>query len=172
MKIHPLLTVLAIGFAVPAFSQQKDSVAPQIAQQRDLRGDTKAIDEFNALWMKEEEAFNKNDASGLAALFTEDAILVAPEGWFVGRQAIEKRYVETFQQSPIAAFTQQRCQLNGIDNAAWSVGEWWMTLQNQTGPTIVRGYESAIYVREGDSWKIRMSTVNEHPRPTPPPETK
>jgi ketosteroid isomerase-like protein len=38
--------------------------------------------------MKEEEAFNRNDAGAVAALFTEDAVLVAQEGLFFGREAI------------------------------------------------------------------------------------
>jgi ketosteroid isomerase-like protein len=54
-------------------------------------GDAKALGEFAVLGMKEDEAFKKNDAGALAALFTEDAVLVAPDGMFYGRQAIEKR---------------------------------------------------------------------------------
>jgi uncharacterized protein (TIGR02246 family) len=104
--------------------------------------------------------FNKNDASALAALFTEDAVLVAPDGTFVGRQAIEKRYVDMFQQSPITSFYGNRSQLNAIDNAAWSVAEWWSTLQAKTGAVFGHGYKSAIYVREGDAWKIRMWTLS------------
>jgi hypothetical protein len=91
---------------------------------------------------------------------------------FYGRQAIEKRYADTFQQWPITTFIGQRSQLNGIDNAVWGAGQWWSTLQSQTGPVFVRGYWSAIYVREGDAWKIRMLTINQTSPPTPSAETK
>jgi len=60
---------------------------------------------------------NKNDAGAVAALFAEDAVLVAPDEMLFGRQAIEKRYADTFQQSPITSFIGQRCQLNAIDIA-------------------------------------------------------
>jgi hypothetical protein len=39
--------------------------------------------------------------------------------------------------------------LRAIDNAVWSAGEWWSTLQGETGIVFVRGYWSAICVREG-----------------------
>ena len=35
-----------------------------------------------------------------------------------------------------------------------------------------RGYWSTIYVRDGDVWKIRMSTFNQTPSPVAPAETK
>jgi uncharacterized protein (TIGR02246 family) len=76
----------------------KTTTDPKVAQQRNLLGDVKAIGEFSALSMKEEEAFNRNDAGAVAALFTEDAVLVAPEGLFFGRQAIEKRYADVFRR--------------------------------------------------------------------------
>jgi uncharacterized protein (TIGR02246 family) len=165
MKIRLLLTLvgLAFGFAVPALAS---------FFQGDLAGDVKALDEFTALRMKEDEAFNKNDAAALAALFTEDAVYVVPEGLFSGRQAIEKRYADVFQRWHPTNFIGQADQLNAIGNEAWAVGEWWSTLQSQTGPKFARGYWSAIYVREGDGWKIRMLTVSEHPRPVSPAETK
>jgi uncharacterized protein (TIGR02246 family) len=172
IRLAVALIGLAISSALPTFAQQTNTANPQIAQQRDLLGDVKALGEFDALWMKEEEAFNKNDAGAVAALFAEDAVLVTPDGWFFGRQAIEKRYADTFQQWPITTFSGQHCRLNAIDNAAWSVGEYWSTLQSQTGPMFVRAYWSAIYVREGDAWKIRMLTVSEHPRPASPAETQ
>ena len=113
MKIRAvvILVGLAAGFALPAIAQQKDTLKAPIAQQRDLLADVKALYEFGLLGTKEEEAFNKNDASALAALFTEDAVLVAPDGTFVGRQAIEKRYVETFQRWPITDFLSRRERL-------------------------------------------------------------
>jgi uncharacterized protein (TIGR02246 family) len=159
-------TAFLIGFFLPTFAQEKEIADRRIAQERDLLGNALALDEFGDLSQKLDEAYNKNSAAKLAALFTEDAVLVAPEGMFNGRQAIEKRYEETFKGSPFTLFSDPRdYQLNAIDNAVWSVGKWWSTLQVETGPVFVSGYWSAIYVREGDAWRIRLLTLSEHPRP-------
>ena len=145
----------------------RDRADSGIVQQRDLTGVPQALGEFSVLWTKEDEAYNKNDAAALAPLFTEDAVLLAPDGTFFGRQAIEKRYADTFRQWPITSFSRDRYGLNAIDNAVWSFGEWFGTLQGETGSVLVGGYESAIYVREGDAWKIRRLTVTEKPRLAP-----
>jgi hypothetical protein len=85
---------------------------------------------------------------------------------FSGRQAIEKRYKDTFQRSPFTNFgAPSHYLLKAIDNAVWSVGESSSSLQIETGLVFVRGYWSAIYVREGDAWKIRLLTLIERPRP-------
>ena len=169
-----VVTAFCFGYGeiIGTLFQQKDTVVPPIAQQRDLLGDPKALDEFGVLAAKEDEAFSKSDASALAALFTEDGVLVAPDGMFFGRQAIEKRYADMFLDSPITTFCGQHSQLNAIDNAVWSVGKFWSTHQSQAGPVFVNGYWSAIYVREGDAWKIRMLTLSEHPGPTSVAQTK
>ena len=155
-----VLAGLTICSIWPTFAQQEDR---PIARQRNLLGDPNALGEFGALSIKMDEALNHNDAGALAALFTEDAILVARDGMFFGRQAIEKRYAEMFQRLPIATFAGQRAALNAIDNAVWAIGEWWSTVQSQAGPKFERGYWSAIYVREGDAWKIRQFTISEAP---------
>ena len=54
-----------------------------------------------------------------------------------------------------------RSHLNAIDNAVWAAGQWKSSFQSQTGSVFAVGYWSAIYVREGDAWKIRMLTLNE-----------
>ena len=64
----------------------KDTADPQTAQ------------EVRAFSKKYSEAFNKHHASAQAALFTEDAVFVTPEGMVLGRQAIEKQYADIFQQ--------------------------------------------------------------------------
>jgi hypothetical protein len=93
---------------------------------------------------------------------SEDCII--RDGILRGRQAIEKRYADTFQRSPSTIFSNPRDYLlRAIDNAVWSAGEWWSTLQGETGIVFVRGYWSAICVREGDPWKIRLLTLSEHP---------
>jgi uncharacterized protein (TIGR02246 family) len=159
---------------VPTFAQQKDTAGPPVAQQRDLLGSAKAIDEFGDLHRKLDEAYDKNDAAAVAALFTEDGLFVGPDGMFSGRQHIEARHAETFQQSPITDFncSREHRHLDAIDNAVWSAGQWASTSQSQTGPVFAWGCWTAIYVREGDAWKFRMLTLSEHPRPAPPGETK
>ena len=106
MKIRSVVTLvgLAISFALPTFAQQKDTADPRIVQQRDLLGVAKALDEFGELNQALDEAYNRNDAAAVAALFTEDALLVEPDGMFSGRQDIERRYADTFQRSPIISF--------------------------------------------------------------------
>jgi ketosteroid isomerase-like protein len=171
MKIRAVIILIGLAscFALPSFAQEEDTVP--IAQERNLLGVPKALEEFDVLAAKEDEAFSKNDAGALAGLFTEDGVLVAPDGMFFGRQAIEKRYADLFHESPIITYYGQRSQLNAIDNAVWSVGEWWNTLRGHTGPVFGHGYASAIYVRVGDVWKIRMLTVSKHPQPAPIAET-
>jgi uncharacterized protein (TIGR02246 family) len=167
MKTASLLAFVGsvICFALSAFAQNTAD-SKIIVQQRDLLGVAKAIDDFGAVGLKLEEAFKKNDASAIAALFTEDGILVASDGMFSGRQAIEKRYADIFRRWPITTFSGQRYQLNAIDNAVWSVGEWWSTIQSGTGPKFEGGYWSAIYIHEGDDWKIRLLTVCGPPQPS------
>ena len=59
-------------------------------------------------------------------------------------------------------------KLNAIGTDAWAVGQWWCTLESQSGPVPMMGYWSEIYVREGDSRQIRVSTFVSKP-PLPPP---
>ena len=62
------LAGLAISFALPTFAQQKDPADAQIAQQRDLIGDAKAIGEFGDLHRALDEAYDRNDAAAARLL--------------------------------------------------------------------------------------------------------
>jgi uncharacterized protein (TIGR02246 family) len=66
----------------------KDTADPQVG------------DQINALIKKYAETINSNDAVALAALYTEEAVLVTPGGVFYGRQAIEQWLIQAFQQHP------------------------------------------------------------------------
>jgi hypothetical protein len=46
---------------LPTFAQQTNTPDPRIAQQRDLLGDPKALDEFGVLATKQSETFTNND---------------------------------------------------------------------------------------------------------------
>ena len=169
LKILLAIVGSAISFALPAFAEQDDTAGPPIDQQRDLLGIPDALAVFGDRSGKLDDAYNNTDAAAAAALFTEDAVLVTPDGMVFGRQAIEKRYAETFQRWPITDFLSRRIRqrLSAIDNAVWSVGEWSGSLQSQTGPLAVWGYWSTIYVHEGDDWKMQMLSLFDH-RPLSP----
>ena len=95
---------MAISFAESALAQEKDTAGPQTVQQRDLIGIPDTVAKFDELHHKLEEAYNKNDAAAVVALFTEDAVLVAADGIFGGRQHITERYADAFQRSPIRGY--------------------------------------------------------------------
>jgi uncharacterized protein (TIGR02246 family) len=161
MKIRLLgaLVALAIGFALPSFAQRTNTPDPQLREQ------IVAFDKNFA------DAVNKNDAAALAALYTEDATFVTPnQGPIIGRQAIQKWYTELFKtwhpKDYIGPTDPKSPRIIGTaDNIALN-GEWSETLQGKnTEPIPIKGYWSAIYVREGDGLKLLVDTFNVTPAP-------
>ena len=154
MKIRLLgaLVGLAIGFTVPAFAQEKDTPDPQIRQQLD------------ALAKKFDEASNKADAAALAALFTQDAVEVSPDGLVYGRQALEKKYGDMFQKF------HPTDHLNTIERVYMLGKDTCMIIKWSWGGK--GGYVTTINVHEGDNWLFRIATVSVTPAPAAPAETK
>jgi ketosteroid isomerase-like protein len=158
-----VLAGLAISFALPAFGQEKDAaIDPQIVQQ------------LHAIGKKFDEAFLSGDAASLAALYTEDAVLMNDTGPVYGRRAIEKYYTARFQEVRYSGHDTKYLttpRLLGSDGKViWENGEWTGTffLQGEDcGPHQVTGYFTSIQVREGDTWRVCMSTFSNSPqRPT------
>ena len=174
MKRRLLLALagLAIGCAAPGFAQENNPADRYVVQQRDLLGVADALAKFHELNHKLEAAYDQNDAPAVAALFTVDGVLVTGDGVFRGRQRVEERYARGFRRSPVSDFICSReCyNLQAIDNAVWATGEWANAFQGQTGPAFARGYWSAIYVPEGEVWKIRLLSLTEY-SPLPPKAT-
>ena len=120
---------------------------------------------------KYDEAFNKNDAAAVVALFTEDAVYVTPTGPIYGREAIEESYADFFQKwhpsGHIGMPDQYSPHVIGTaGNEIWLNGEWSATLQAETGePIPIKGHWSEILVRDGDAWKVQMLAWNTTPAP-------
>jgi uncharacterized protein (TIGR02246 family) len=144
---------LAICFVLPTLAQQKDTVDPQIAQQ------------IRALGAKYDEAFNKNDAAAVAALYAEDAVWKTPHGTFTGRQAIERDYAKReFQQYLCNNHVIKVDQVNAVGNDVRLLGTWNCTFQegSRAGKeSHVAGHLTWIIVRKGDTWQIRKCTYDE-----------
>jgi uncharacterized protein (TIGR02246 family) len=77
------IPVLAISLTLPA-------AAEQISKQEAHQAGEAIVQAYN-------NAGQAKDAAGLAAVYTEDAILVMPEGPLVGRAAIQKYFTEAFK---------------------------------------------------------------------------
>ena len=145
--MHLLLALagFVIGFAVPALAQEKDTVDPEARQQ------------IEAVLTKYEDAFNKNDAAAIAALYTGDAAEVFQRdeagGSACGREAIEQRYAAHFASSP-GKFSLKLIQVYAIGDDVCAVSEF--SPRFRSG----KGHHAQIFVHEGDDWKIRLAYTN------------
>jgi ketosteroid isomerase-like protein len=119
-------------------TEQTNTPDPQLRQQLDAKS------------RKFDEACNNNDAAAVAALFTEDAVLVTDTGPVYGRKAIEKSYADLFQKWRVSNHISKRDQysphiIGTAGDEAWSNGEWSLTLQGQDGgPIQLKGYWSSV----------------------------
>src|SRR5271157_4008746 len=166
MKIRFLFALvgMAISFALPTFAQEKESTPSDKDRQ------------VSAVILEQSaEAYNNNDAVALVAIFTEDAVIVTDKGLIYGREAIDKMYTDLFKRVHFSNHLNKDDQVSphAIDDQLWSNGEWSHTYQVKGGdPVHQKGYYSAIYSREGDTWKVRMLTWNVTPAPPAPAQTK
>jgi uncharacterized protein (TIGR02246 family) len=153
MKIRLLFALggLAICLILPTFAQQKDSVDPKVALQ------------IRALMTKYDEAFDRGDSGGLAALYTDDAVKVTVHGTFHGRQAIAKDYAEhDFQRYQAKNYVRKGDRVIAVGNDVRATGKWSCAFHDTDGrDKHIDGHYSWVLVREGDSWKIRSDTADE-----------
>jgi uncharacterized protein (TIGR02246 family) len=144
MKIYLAVALLglAIGFAVPTFAQEQNTVDPEVRQQ------------IEAVLMKLGEAFNKHDPAAIAALYTQNAIRL--ESWWsegaLGQQAIEKSYAGMLASMP-GEFIGKVVQV-------YPIGNDMCVITKDSEGALWKGYKTWICNRDADTWKIRMEYVN------------
>jgi len=138
IRLVAALIGLAISFAFPIYAQERNTVDPETRQ------------EIDVVSMQYGEAFNKHDAAAVAALYTQDAVRVAdwPGGESsVGREAIKTAFEVQFAgMSPRAVG--KSIQMYVIDDRIAAISEF--------SQGFVHGHTVKIYVRDADTWKIRM----------------
>ena len=140
MKIRFLFALLglAISFALPTFAQQTSTPDPQLREK------------LIAVIKKHTDALDKNDAAAVAANFTENGILVTPDGPIFGRDSIEKYYVGVFNRvqlsDNLAPVDDDSPHIIGTaGNQMWATGKYSATVKGQNfGPVGAKGYWSVI----------------------------
>jgi uncharacterized protein (TIGR02246 family) len=161
IRLVAVLVGFVISFAVPAFAQQSNTPDPNLRQR------------LIALIKVHTDALDKGDAAAVAAVFTENGILVTEDGPIFGREAIEKYYEGVFKQiqlsNNLGPVDDDSPHVIGTDGKEmWATGKWSATVKGQNfGPVAAKGYWSVV--REGDDWKIRMLCFNTTPAPVAAP---
>jgi ketosteroid isomerase-like protein len=100
------------------------------------------------------DSFNRGDAAGIAALFSQGGVHINSAG---PRTDIEEFYRGLFK----LGCNHQESSVDevwpiGADTAI-AIGQFRTTGTTQNGAAIdIRGFSAATYVREAGTWKIRM----------------
>ena len=113
-----------------------------------------------------QEAYNRKDAAAVASLYTEDAIMVVPNGVLHGREAIQ-RNLEAGLNADTHDLSVNTVASHVDGNTGWIITEWKAQIRSQDGtvrPT--NGFTNAIFAQSGNNWKIRVHTNV----PAPPPK--
>ena len=145
MRFSIIVAFAGLGLTASASAQQIDQNTRQ------------QIERIAAAYV---ENWNKYDAAGVAALYTKDGVLVTPTGAVrSGSQEIEQAsqgVMKTFPQHN-GETTEQISPLG--NDADIRIGEFHLSGQGQNGPTKLDGPYTAVDVREGGTWKIRLFTA-------------
>jgi len=116
-----------------------------------MQSTQKCVSRFEDAYKKRLDAYNEQDAAAVAALFTQDAVLVNATGFgdalTSGQEAIKKRYEVDLASGFVVSGRIVQVYPVGSDVCANSE----FTVQRHQ---ILHGV--TIYVREADEWKIRM----------------
>ena len=144
----------ALCFVVAASS------LPAAAAEQDVKQEVEKIASAYA------ESFNKQDAAGIAALYATGGVHVNQTG---PTTDVAKRYEGAFK----AGFNHSDITVSQVsplgNDAAVSMGEYHLTGKNQSGvPIEAAGIWTAVDVREGGKWKIRM--LSGIPKPAQAPK--
>jgi len=128
MKKHVLLALIGLAsFDLPTFAQQTTAPEPKLRQQ------------ILTLHKKFDEAWTNKDAAAMAALYTEDAVIVRNDGGPIyGREAIDKYWADVFKTVQNSKHTSEPEQysphiIGTWGNQVWSTGEFSETFQAENG---------------------------------------
>jgi uncharacterized protein (TIGR02246 family) len=125
------------------------------------------IEETNAEFSA---AASRGDTTAIAALYTDDAVVLPPNAETVrGRQAIKGLFDGMIQQMGVPQLTLRTMQVDEIGDMANEIGEYTLKFQPAGGePVTDIGKYVVIWKRQGDDWKLHIDIWNTNsPLPAP-----
>jgi uncharacterized protein (TIGR02246 family) len=113
-----------------------------------------AIEATNARFA---EAVNRGDIASVAALYTEDATLLAPNAPMLrGRQAIKGFFDGMVEQMGNPELRLNTKQVEEHGDTAWEIGAYTMKLQGVSD----EGKYIVVWKRHGDDWQLAADIWN------------
>jgi len=113
------------------------------------------------------EAYNRGDVAAVAAMYTDDAVLLPPNfPMQEGRQAIQGFWALA-RQIGIRDLSLQTSKVEERGDAAWEIGVYSLKIQPEGGtPTEDKGKYVVIWKRAGDgSWRLAVDIWNTNSPP-------
>jgi uncharacterized protein (TIGR02246 family) len=109
-----------------------------------------------------EEAIRKGDARAVAALYTADAIVLAPDAPMArGPQAIEQLWASAIAGMGLRSVTLETVDLEVAGELAHEVGEATLGLQPAAGaPATVTVKYVVVWKRAGGRWRLHRDIWN------------
>jgi ketosteroid isomerase-like protein len=154
-SITAIAIVLSLA-AAPALAQQKSSA------------NARALEHATALEKMIVDAFNKKDAAGLAALYTSNALFVAPDGkTYRGRAEIEKDEANTIKAWGDFKFAGEVIEAHAVGSGFWAVFSSSVDGNGPNGPVKVRSHVVNVVVPVGKGWKVVMTSIGANVPPAP-----
>ena len=112
------------------------------------------IEATNARFMA---AINSGDIATVAGLYTDDAVLCAPNAPMArGRTAVQAMFEGMVQAMGVPKLQLDTVQVEERGDAAWEIGAYTMTAGGQTD----KGKYLVVWKREGSDWKLAADIWN------------
>jgi uncharacterized protein (TIGR02246 family) len=155
------LVVLAACFVALAACAKTGSTAP------DTTADAAAIRAVQDSWYK---AYDAGDGAAIAALYTEDAVLSAPNKPALrGSASIREFYVKDAADFATTGSTATQGSTSDVGvsgDLAWQWGTY--TIVDKSGATVETGKFTTLFQRKDGKWMIIRDTWNSDAPPAAP----
>lgn len=161
-----LLWVSALALAVAAcgepVAEENSSPVPGATAtgETDIARDRQALEQIDRRW---EQAFNRGDAEGVAALYTDDGFLLAPNSQIArGRQSIQQQ-LQGFIDAGLKNIQFTTVDVGVSGDLAYEVGRYSLDVHPQGAQQAVRDEGKYVIVarRQPDgTWKLAADIFN------------
>jgi uncharacterized protein (TIGR02246 family) len=138
---------IIIFFALTACAPQAEK------QQIDFETEEQAIRSISMKWLELEKS---RDAAGIAALFTDDGVLIRQDQQPVGQTSIQEYLIEYMELNPEAVpnWSIDRVEIATSGDLAIEYGSWTTTSLGPNGTEEDYGKYVTIYRKVDGTWKM------------------